>query len=133
MKQQLFKGALLLSYIGSGSGVLLFLTAFVFYQKTNKIVTDLTNITAFQSISKSYLFIFGLLYVISFTGVVKMSKFLKTGYYLYIIAQLSLLFIPVFYIGINTFSVTNTIFTVLFITIYSATFLSGKLRIESRE
>ncbi|MGV8090304.1 MAG: hypothetical protein AB2L24_00380 [Mangrovibacterium sp.] len=115
----LLLAALLLSFIGSSMGTLIYFTAAIFFDQSLEIIEELTNIQTSQKIAPLYFVIFGTMYCLSLIGVLKMYKMQKAGYFFYISAQICLLIVPLLWIGLNAFSATNTIFTVLFITIYS--------------
>jgi hypothetical protein len=123
MKQQtrplLLSAALLLSVIGSSIATLAYFTAAAFFDQTRQIIEKLTNIQTPQKIAPLYFVIYGALYCLSLIGVLKMMKMRKAGYFFYAGAQISLLIVPLLWMGVNSFSATNTIFTILFITIYS--------------
>ena len=116
----LLSSALLLSTVGSGIAVLAYFCAAVFFDRTGRLIETLTNIQTMQQITPLYFTIFFGLYLLSLIGVIKMKKQQKSGYFFYTGAQLALLSVPVLWLGSNAFSVTNTIFTLLFIAIYSA-------------
>jgi hypothetical protein len=115
----LLSAALLLSFIGSSIGTLIYFTAAIFFDQSRKIIEELTNIQTSQKIAPLYFVIFGTMYCLSLIGVLKMHKMQKAGYFFYISAQICLLIVPLLWMGLNAFSATNTIFTALFITIYS--------------
>lgn len=123
MKQQehplLFSAAILLSLIGSSLATLTYFTAAIFFDQTKEMVERFTNIQTPQKIAPLYFVIFGALYSLSLVGVLKMRKMQKAGYFFYASAQICLLIVPLLWMGPHAFSATNTIFTFLFITIYS--------------
>jgi len=98
----------------------MYFAAAVFFDQTLEIIEKLTNIQTPQKISPLYFIIFGALYILSLTGVLKMLNMQKSGYFFYTSAQIGLLIVPLLWMGPNAFSSTNTIFTILFISIYSA-------------
>jgi len=115
----LLSAALLLSTVGSSVAVLLYFSAAVFFNQTSLLIEQLTNMQTMQKITPSYFIIFGALYGLSLLGVMKMRGQQKAGYFFYTGAQLILLIVPLLWLGVNAFSATNTIFTLLFIAIYS--------------
>ncbi len=115
----LLSSALLLSTIGSSIAVLAYFCAVIFFNQTGRLIETLTNTQTMQKITPLYFTIFCGLYLLSLIGVIKMKKQQKAGYFFYTGAQLSLLVVPVLWLGPNAFSATNTIFTLLFIAIYS--------------
>ena len=115
----LLSAALLLSTIGSSLAVLLYFSAAVFFNQTSLLIEKLTNMQTMQKITPLYFIIFGALYVLSLLGIIKMRGQQKAGYFFYTGAQVTLLIVPPLWLGANAFSATNTIFTLMFIAIYS--------------
>ncbi|WP_421918415.1 hypothetical protein [Marinifilum sp.] len=64
-----------------------------------------------------------LLYAASLTGAILMFQLKKTGFYIYSIAQILLLFVPAIFVGFNLFVnigiLFASIFTILFIALYA--------------
>jgi hypothetical protein len=54
------------------------------------------------------------LFAFSLTGAIRMWKLHRDGFYLYVFAQLAILFVPVVWIDWQAFSTTNAIFTAVF-------------------
>ncbi|MGE4587474.1 MAG: hypothetical protein AB7D05_09045 [Mangrovibacterium sp.] len=118
-KPPLLSAALMLSLAGSSLGLLAYLAAALFYRQSLRLIGQLTDMLAVQKVSQPYFFLFALLYALSLLGVLNMCRSRKTGYFLYAGAQSGLLLVPLFQIGTDAFSMTNTLFTLLFLTIYS--------------
>ena len=120
LKEQplLFSSTIVLSLLGSSLGILLFCGAALFFKQAKEMIVGITNITSMDKITPLYFFMFGALYLLSFLGVLKMKKWQKPGFFVYLGAQLVMLFLPVIWLDWNAFSVTNTIFTSLFVLIY---------------
>lgn len=116
----LLNSALSLSTIGSGVSTLAFFSAFIFYKSVVPYITQLTNIDTPNEISRFYFLCLAVFALVSFVGVLKMWKFKKAGYFFYLAAQICLWAFPLFYMGTHAFSSTNTIFTVLFLLIYTS-------------
>lgn len=114
----LFSASIVLSLIGGVLGIVLFWGGALFFNKSKELVESITNITAMDLISPLYFFLFGALCLLSFIGVLKMKKWQKAGFFFYLGAQATMLFLPAIWLGWNAFSVTNTIFTLLFVLIY---------------
>lgn len=123
MKQQqkplLLSAALFLSLTGSSLAMLTYFMAAIFFDQTKELVEKFTNIQTPQKLVPLYFVLFGSLYCLSLVGVFKMRNMKKSGYFLYTGAQLTLLIVPLLWMGPHAFSMTNTIFTVLFIAVYS--------------
>ncbi len=115
----LLSSALVLSSVGSGLAAVMYFAAFLFYEKALPSIEKFTNAETPELISRFYMLALGSIYCVSAIGIVKMWNTQKTGFYLYLLAQISLWGLPLIYIGSHAFSSTNTIFTLLFIAIYS--------------
>ncbi|HAH24039.1 MAG TPA: hypothetical protein DCL77_09835 [Prolixibacteraceae bacterium] len=117
-KPILFEGACLFSLTGSSIGILYTLIATVFFQYVTGKITQFSNITATEYLSPLYFAILMAAFTLSLVGVIKLKRMQRSGLYFYLVAQALILFIPVFWLGSNAFSVTNTIFTLLFSGVY---------------
>ncbi|PTN08080.1 hypothetical protein [Mangrovibacterium marinum] len=116
----LLNSALALSTIGSGVGSLAFFLAFIFYQQLLPQLVQFTNVGTPALLSRMYLLSLAVFALVSFVGVLQMWRFKRTGFYLYLAAQTCLWAFPLYHIGWQAFSSTNTIFSVLFLLIYVA-------------
>lgn len=123
----LFTAACWMSFIGSGLGIVSFFSAAVFYDFFSEKIISVTNLLSMQGTSPYYFLLMGVLNVVSFAGVVKMWKAIKSGFFFYLIAQLGIMFAPILFIGTNAFSNTNAIFTLMFLGIYFYYFRKIKL------
>ena len=117
-KPILFEGACIFSLMGSSFGFLYMLCATVFFRYVTEKIVQFTNITATEHLSPLYFALLMAAFSISLTGVIKLYRMQRVGLYFYLIAQAMIIFIPVIWLGSNAFSVTNTIFTLLFSSIY---------------
>lgn len=117
-KPILFEGACLFSLMGSSIGVLYTLIATVFFHNVTGKITQFTNMTATEHLSPLYFVILMAAFSLSLAGVIKLYRMQRSGLYFYLAAQAMILFIPVICLGSNAFSVTNTIFTLLFSGVY---------------
>jgi len=113
-KPLLFESACIFSIAGSSIGFLSMLIATVFFIPVTEKITQLTNITATEKLSPIYFAILMAAFSISLAGAIKLYRLQKAGLYFYLIAQSFVLFMPVIWLGSNSFSVTNSIFTILF-------------------
>ena len=117
-KPLFFEAACILSIIGSSLGFLgMFISTFFFKLVTEKI-TLITNITATEKLSPVYFALLGTAFCVSLIGAIKLNRMQKSGLYFYLVAQTVVMFLPVFWLGNNSFSTTNAIFTLLFSGIY---------------
>ena len=117
-KPILYEGACLFSLMGSSIGILYTLITVVFFNFMMEKVVQVTNITATEHLSQLYFALLMAAFSISLAGVIKLYRMQRAGLYLYLVAQAMILFIPVIWLGSNAFSVTNTIFTILFSGVY---------------
>jgi hypothetical protein len=121
-KPLLFEAACIFSIIGSSIGfVSMFITTFFFSAVTEKI-TMLTNSTATEKLSPIYFALLMAAFSVSLAGAIKLLRMQRIGFYFYISAQATILFLPVFWLGANALSASNSIFTILFSGVYLAYF-----------
>lgn len=117
-KPILFESACIFSIIGSSIGFIsMFISTFFFRIVTEKI-TALTNITATEKLSPLYFAMLMAAFSVSLAGAIKLYRLQRAGLYFYLTAQAMVMFLPVFWLGSNVFSVTNAIFTMLFAGVY---------------
>ena len=117
-KPILFEGACIFSLMGSSIGFLYMLSATVFFKYVSGKIEQFTNITTTEHLSPLYFALLMAAFSISLAGVIKLYRMKRAGLYFYLVAQAMILFIPVIWLGSNAFSVTNTIFTLLFSSVY---------------
>jgi len=115
----LLSSALVLSTIGSSIGTAAYLGTFLFYKQALPLIEKFTNDLTAGMISRFYILAMAILSFISLLGVLKMWKNERTGFFFYLFAQVCLFVLPLVNIGKQAFSSTNTIFTVLFLSIYA--------------
>lgn len=121
-KPLFFEAACILSLIGSSIGFIgMFISTFFFKGITEKIIR-LTNITAAEKLSPLYFALLGTAFCISLIGSIKLYNLKRSGLYFYLAAQSVIMFLPVYWLGNNSFSTTNAIFTLLFSGIYISQF-----------
>lgn len=130
----LLSSALFLSTIGSSIACLAFLFMAIFYSNMLPSIQKLTNTATPNLLSRWYVLAFALVHFVSLVGIVKLWQNRKSGFFIYLAAQLTLFLLPLIYIGPNAFSSTNTIFSLLFIAIYLSFFkrLNWRVRDYSR-
>lgn len=117
-KPILYESACIFSIIGSSIGFIsMFISTFFFRIVTEKI-TSITNITATEKLTPIYFAMLMAAFSVSLTGAIKLYRMQRSGLYFYLVAQLVILFLPVFWLGSNAFSVTNAIFTLIFSGVY---------------
>jgi len=117
-KPLFYESACIFSIVGSSIGFIsMFISTFFFRIVTEKI-TLITNVTATEKLSPLYFALLMAAFSISLTGAIKLYRMQRTGLYFYLTAQAIILFLPVFWLGSNAFSVTNAIFTLIFSGVY---------------
>ena len=117
-KPVVFESACIFSIIGSSLGLIIMFISTCFFSFIAEKITSVTNFTATEKVSQLYFAVLMAAFSISLTGAIKMYRGQRAGLYLYLMAQLLILFIPVFWLGIQAFSTTNAIFTAIFSGIY---------------
>ena len=117
-KPLVYESACIFSIIGSSIGFITMFIATFFFRFITEKITAITNITTTAHLSPLY---FGLLmssFCISLAGAIKLYKLQRSGLYFYMTAQLFILFLPVFWLGSESFSLINAVFTAIFSGIY---------------
>jgi hypothetical protein len=109
----------LLTFIGSSIGFIGYFLAALFFEKTSEIIIKYSSWHSTEVISPVYFTLLMALFALSLTGAIRMWKFHRDGFFLYVFAQLVLLVLPVLWINPQAFSETNAIFTTIFIVGYS--------------
>ena len=117
-KPILYESACIFSIAGSSIGFLSMLLSTVFFKTVTEKIVEFTNITAAERLSPLYFALLMAAFSISLTGAIKLYRMQLTGLYFYLVAQLIILFLPVIWLGSDAFSVTNSIFTLLFSGVY---------------
>lgn len=115
----LFSATITLTFIGSSIATLTYWFSAVFYSQAKEVIQRYTNSFSLENVSSIFFVLLGALYFLSFIGAVKMWHKQKTGYFFYVLAQTSILIIPIIWLGVNAFSSTNLIFTLIFTGIYT--------------
>ncbi|HKL33793.1 MAG TPA: hypothetical protein VJ919_14735 [Tangfeifania sp.] len=109
----------ILTFIGSGVAFLGYFAASLFFDQTKEIIVEYSSMHSAEGLSPLYFTALMALYALSLTGAIRMWKLHRDGLFLYIIAQLIIMFLPVIFIDWSAFSTTNAIFTTVFIIGYS--------------
>lgn len=112
----------MLSFLGSGGGFMLYLAAAVFYRKAQEIVLKFSSLHTTDGLSPLYFLLFSLFFLISLLGVIRMWNLKRSGFYMYTAAQVMILSWPLAWMGLEAFSATALIFTVLFLGAYTLQF-----------
>ncbi len=109
-----FSALCILTFIGSSLGFFVYFFAALFFEKTSELIIKYSNWSSVEAISPLYFTTLMALMAISLTGAIRMWKWHRDGFYLYIFAQLAIMFLPVIWIDREAFSDTNAIFTGIF-------------------
>ncbi|SHF25650.1 hypothetical protein SAMN05444274_104198 [Mariniphaga anaerophila] len=91
----------------------------LFFDQTVDVIIKYSSWHNTEAISPLYFTLLMVLYALSLTGAIRMWKFHRNGFWLYLFAQLAILFIPVVWTDWQAFSAANAIFTLVFITGYA--------------
>ncbi len=117
-KPLIFEAACIFSIIGSSIGFITMFVATFFFNPVAEKIRLITDLTATEKLSPIYFAFLMAAFSISLTGAIKLYRLQWVGLYFYLTAQIIILFLPVFWLGSNAFSVTNAIFTTLFSVVY---------------
>ena len=121
-RSSFFTALCILTFTGSGLGFFLYFFAALFFKQASEFIIKYSNWSSVEAISPVYFTALMALMAISLTGAIRMWKFHRDGFFLYIFAQLCVLFLPVIWIDWKSFSDTNAIFTGIFIIGYVLNF-----------
>ncbi len=103
-----------LSFIGSGLAFIGYFLASLFFEETCDIITTYSSWYSTEQLSPLYFTFLMALYGRSVVSVIRIWKFHRDGYFLYMAVHTIILFFPAIWIGWSVFSATNSIFTVVF-------------------
>ena len=117
-KPIIFESACIFSIVGSSIGFISMFISTFFFQIVTEKITSVTNITATEKLSPVYFAMLMAAFSISFAGAIKLYRLQRAGLYFYLTAQAMIMFLPVFWLGSNSFSTTNAIFTLIFGGVY---------------
>ncbi|NQU88269.1 MAG: hypothetical protein HQ541_21185 [Mariniphaga sp.] len=115
IRPQLLSAFCILTFIGSGIAFLGYFLASLFFEKTEVLIIKYSSWHSVESISPLFFTILMALHCISLVGAIRIWKFHRDGFFIYSTVQLFILFFPTLWIGWTAFSVTNAIFTAIFI------------------
>jgi len=119
-KPLIFESACIFSIVGSSIGFVgMFISTFFFNNVTEKIRL-LTDLTSTEKLSPLYFAIFMAMYSLSLVGSINLYRLKRIGLIFYLLAQAMIMILPVIWLGTNSFSATNAIFTILFSGVYLA-------------
>ncbi len=122
-KPLVYESACIFSIIGSCIGFFSMLIATVFFKPVTEKITELTNITSTENLQPVYFAMLMAAFCVSLVGAIKLYRMQRSGLFFYLTAQATILFLPVFWMGGNAFSMTNAVFTTIFASVYLYYFL----------
>lgn len=108
----------ILTFIGSTLAFIGYFLASVFFEKSSELIIKYSSWYSTDAISPLYFTVLMVLFAFSLTGAIRIWKLRKGGLLIYSLSQMSILFLPVIWIGWNSFSATHAISTTLFIVGY---------------
>ncbi|NOR75552.1 MAG: hypothetical protein GQ525_10380 [Draconibacterium sp.] len=117
----------ILTFVGSGFGFIAYIMASLFFDKTSALIIKYPSWHSVEAISPIYFTILMALFAFSLTGAIRMWKFHRDGFFIYLFSQIIILFLPSLWINWNAFSVVNVIFTAIFIFGYGWNWKSLKI------
>lgn len=115
-------GLCMLTFFGSSVTFIGYFIASLFFEEATNLIVQYSSWHSTESISPVYFTVLMALSALSLVGAIRMWKLHKDGFFLYTFAQIVIVLIPVIWVGSHAFSVTNTIFTAVFITGYGLNF-----------
>jgi len=104
----------LLSFAGSGTSFIVYFLGSVFFEKFSAFIIEYSSTHTTEALSPLYFTLFMVLNAVSLVGVIRMWKFNRDGFFIYTLAQIVIIVLPVFWLGVDTFSVPGAIFTGVF-------------------
>jgi hypothetical protein len=104
----------------------MYFLASVFYEKASEIIIKYSNWNSVEAISPLYFTLFMAVSAMSLIGAIRMWKLHSDGFFVYIISQIIIMFLPVVWIGWNAFSPIGAIFTSIFFIGYGLNWKSFK-------
>jgi len=108
-----------MSFIGNGIAIALYLTAAVWNHAARVWMADWAAGGDVSRFTTVYFLLFTGLYLLSLTGVLLMWKMKKSGWFLYVLAQTIVLFLPAFWLEETILPSAQVIFTILFVALYT--------------
>jgi len=116
----------ILTFIGSSFTFAIYLLASLFFKRASEIIVEYSAWHSTNDITPLYFTILMVLSALSLTGAIRMWKLYRDGFFIYTVAQILLIIIPIFWVNSQTLSTVNLIFTFIFIGGYALNFLRNK-------
>jgi len=114
-RTNLLSALCLLTFIGSTLSFFGYFLASLFFDKASDLIIKYSNWYSVDAISPLYFTIFMALSAISLVGAIRMWKLHRDGFFIYMAAQIFILFLPVVWIGWHSLAATQVIFSAIFI------------------
>lgn len=115
MRRSSFLSALcILTFLGSGISFLMYFIAALFFDEASAFIIKYSRWSSTEVISPIYFTLLMALNALSLTGAIRMWKLHRDGFFLYVISQLIIVFVPAFWINMDAISISNVIFTLIF-------------------
>ncbi len=108
----------ILTFIGSTAGFIGYFLASIYFEQVSQVIISYSSWHSTENISWFYFTLLMVFYAFSLTGAIRIWKLQRDGFFIYFIAQLAILVMPVLWLNWNAFSFTNALFTMVFITGY---------------
>ena len=121
-RPDLLSALCILTFIGSGIAFVGYFVASLFFEQTKNLIIEYSSWHNADVLKPVYFTLLMVFYALSLTGAIRMWKRHFDGFYLYVFAQLAILFTPVIWLNWLAFSATNAIFTFVFISGYALNF-----------
>jgi hypothetical protein len=104
-----------LTFIGSTAGFLGYFLASLYFDKASQIIIKYSSWHSTEAISPFFFTLLMVFYALSLTGAIRMWKFHRDGFFVYVISQVALVIIPPLWVSWDALSFTNIIFVTVFI------------------
>ncbi|GAB1451868.1 hypothetical protein MASR2M47_19240 [Draconibacterium sp.] len=114
-RTNLLSALCILTFIGSTASFIGYFLASLFFEKASELIIKYSNWYSVEAISPIYFTLFMALSAVSLVGGIRMWKLHRDGFFIYVFAQIIILFLPVVWLGWHSFSATGAIFTTIFI------------------
>lgn len=114
-RTNLLSALCILTFIGSTVSFIGYFLASLFFDKAAELIIKYSNWYSVDVISPLYFTLFMALSAVSLVGAIRMWKLHRDGFFIYLIAQIIILFLPAVWLGWISFSATQAIFTAIFI------------------
>ncbi len=108
----------ILTFIGSSITFIGYFLASLFFERASEWIVKYSSWSTTESISPLYFTVLMAVSALSLTGAIRIWKLHRDGFFLYSVAQILLLLLPVVWINTDAFSSVNLIFALLFIVGY---------------